>query len=45
MVKYMLGDKANQIFASTYQLHLPTEEEFQRELEKFHNRKAHKLTA
>ncbi len=39
MVKYMLGDKANQIFASTYQLHLPTEEELkmeiQRELEVF----------
>ena len=39
MVKYMLGDKANQIFASTYQLHLPTEEELkveiQREIEVF----------
>ena len=32
MVKYTLGDKAEQIFASRYQLHLPTEEELEIEL-------------
>lgn len=32
MVKYMLGDKAKQIFASTYQFHLPTVQELEKEL-------------
>ena len=32
MVKYTLGDKAKQIFASKYQLHLPTERELEAEL-------------
>ena len=27
MAKYLLGEKAKQIFASKYQLHLPTEEQ------------------
>ena len=34
MVKYTLGDKAKQIFASKYQLHLPTEKELEAELKK-----------
>ncbi len=34
MVKYLLGDKAKQIFASKYQLHLPTEEELEAELKR-----------
>lgn len=34
MAKYMLGEKAKQIFASTYQFHLPTEEELAKELKK-----------
>jgi len=34
MAKYMLGDKAKQIFASTYQFHLPTEEELEIELKR-----------
>lgn len=34
MVKYMLGEKAKQIFASTYQFHLPTEEELEDELKR-----------
>lgn len=34
MVKYQLGDKANQIFASKYQFHLPTEEELEKELKR-----------
>lgn len=34
MVKYQLGEKAKQIFASTYQFHLPTEEELERELKR-----------
>ena len=34
MVKYFLGEKAKQIFASTYQFHLPTEEELERELKR-----------
>ena len=34
MVKYTLGEKAKQIFASTYQFHLPTEAELEAELEK-----------
>ncbi len=32
MANYLLGDKAKQIFASKYQLHLPTEEELTAEL-------------
>ncbi len=32
MVKYLLGDKSKQIFASTYQFHLPTEKELELEL-------------
>lgn len=32
MVKYTLGDKAKQIFASKYQFHLPSEEELEIEL-------------
>ena len=34
MAKYMLGDKVKQIFASTYQFHLPTEEELEIELKR-----------
>lgn len=34
MVKYMLGDKTSQIFASTYQFHLPSEKELVDELKK-----------
>jgi predicted nuclease of restriction endonuclease-like (RecB) superfamily len=34
MVKYTLGDKAKQIFASKYQFHLPTEEELEMELKR-----------
>ena len=34
MVKYMLGDKAKQIFAKRYQFHLPTEEELEAELKR-----------
>jgi len=34
MVKYLLGDKAKQIFASTYQFHLPTEKELEIELKR-----------
>jgi len=34
MVKYLLGDKAKQIFASTYQFHLPTEQELESELKR-----------
>ncbi len=34
MVKYTLGDKAKQIFASQYQFHLPTEKELEKELKK-----------
>ena len=34
MAKYMLGDKAKQIFASKYQLHLPTEEQLEREIKR-----------
>lgn len=34
MVKYTLGDKAKQIFASKYQFHLPTEKELEAELKK-----------
>ena len=33
MVKYTLGDKAKQIFASKYQFHLPIEAELKRELQ------------
>lgn len=34
MVKYMLDEKAKQIFASTYQFHLPTEAELEAELKR-----------
>ncbi|MCH9763252.1 MAG: PDDEXK nuclease domain-containing protein [Gammaproteobacteria bacterium] len=34
MAKYMLGDKATQIFASKYQLHLPTEEQLKQEIKR-----------
>ncbi len=34
MVRYMLGDKAQQIFATKYQFHLPTIEELERELKR-----------
>jgi predicted nuclease of restriction endonuclease-like (RecB) superfamily len=34
MVEYTLGEKSKQIFASTYQFHLPTEEELEAELKK-----------
>lgn len=34
MVRYMLGEKAKQIFASTYQFHLPTVAELEAELKR-----------
>lgn len=34
MANYLLGDKAKQIFASKYQLHLPTEQELEAELKR-----------
>jgi len=34
MVKYTLGEKEKQIFASTYQFHLPTVQELERELKR-----------
>lgn len=34
MVKYLLGDKTKQIFASTYQFHLPSEKELETELKR-----------
>lgn len=34
MVKYTLGKKAKQIFASKYQFHLPTEKELEAELKR-----------
>lgn len=34
MVKYTLGEQSKQIFASTYQFHLPTEAELEAELKK-----------
>ena len=34
MVKYCLGEKTKQIFASTYQFNLPTVEELEAELKK-----------
>lgn len=34
MVKYTLGDKTKQIFASKYQFHLPTEKELEEELKR-----------
>lgn len=34
MVKYQLGENAKKIFASTYQFHLPSEEELEAELER-----------
>lgn len=34
MVNYMLGEKTTQIFASTYQFHLPSEKELEEELQR-----------
>lgn len=34
MVKYLLGDKAKQVFANTYQFHLPTEQELEAEIKR-----------
>lgn len=34
MVKYMLDEKTNKIFASTYQFHLPSEKELETELKR-----------
>jgi hypothetical protein len=34
MANYLLGEKAKQIFASKYQLHLPTEAELEAELKR-----------
>lgn len=34
MANYLLGDKAKKIFASKYQLHLPTEKELEKELKR-----------
>jgi hypothetical protein len=34
MANYLLGDKAKQIFASKYQLHLPSEKELETELKR-----------
>ena len=34
MAKYMLGEKAKQIFASKYQLYLPTEEQLKKEIQR-----------
>lgn len=34
MVKYTLGNKSKQIFASKYQFHLPTEQELEEELKR-----------
>lgn len=34
MAKYMLGEKAKQIFSGTYQFHLPTVEELEKELKR-----------
>lgn len=43
MVKYTLGDKVKQIFASKYQFHLPTEEELEIELKREIKQIKHKL--
>ena len=34
MAKYLLGEKAKQIFASRYQLHLPSEDELRKEIKR-----------
>jgi hypothetical protein len=34
MVQYLLGDKAKQVFANTYQFHLPTEKELEAEIKR-----------
>lgn len=34
MVQYLLGDKAKQVFANTYQFHLPTEQELEAEIKR-----------
>ncbi|MBU0744252.1 MAG: DUF1016 family protein [Gammaproteobacteria bacterium] len=44
MVKYFLGDKTKNIFASKYQLHLPTEKELEEELKKEIKDIKHKLS-
>lgn len=44
LVKYTLGDKTKQIFASKYQFHLPTEEELKRELNRELKEIKHELT-
>jgi predicted nuclease of restriction endonuclease-like (RecB) superfamily len=43
MVRYTLGDKAKQIFASKYQFNLPTEKELETELKKEIKELKHKL--
>lgn len=43
MAKYMLGEKAKQIFASTYQFHLPTEAELEKELKREINAISHEI--
>lgn len=43
MAQYMLGDKAKQIFASTYQFHLPTEAELEKELKREINAIKHEM--
>ncbi len=43
MVKYTLGDKAQKIFASKYQFHLPTEKELEEELKREMKKIKHEL--
>lgn len=43
MVKYMLDEKANKIFASTYQFHLPSEKELEAELKREFEQLKHDL--
>jgi predicted nuclease of restriction endonuclease-like (RecB) superfamily len=43
IVKYTLGDKAKQIFASKYQFHLPTEKELETEIRREVNRIKYQL--
>ena len=33
-MRYTLGERAKQVFAARYQLHLPTEEELTREIQR-----------
>lgn len=44
MVKYTLGNKAKQIFASKYQFHLPTEKELEEELKREIKEITHQLS-